>query len=53
MFKVCLLIVIGTNLGAALVDLETGVRSWVCQSKSDVFALQFIQSVIFATFELQ
>ncbi|XP_059437328.1 uncharacterized protein LOC132170380 isoform X3 [Corylus avellana] len=36
--------VTGTNLGAALVDLETGVRSWVCRSKSDVFALQFIQS---------
>ncbi|XP_062162975.1 uncharacterized protein LOC133869896 [Alnus glutinosa] len=36
--------VIGTNLGAALVDLETGVPSWVCRSKSDVFALQFIQS---------
>jgi hypothetical protein len=53
MFKVCLLVVIGTNLGAALVDLETGVPSWVCRSKSDVFALQFIQSVICSTFELQ
>ncbi|KAF5475361.1 hypothetical protein F2P56_007170 [Juglans regia] len=36
--------VIGTNLGAALVDLETGDASWVCRSKSDVFALQFIHS---------
>ncbi|GLT69551.1 hypothetical protein SLA2020_416940 [Shorea laevis] len=36
--------VIGTNLGAALVDLETGVPSWVCHCKSDVFALQFIHS---------
>ncbi|GMY35078.1 ddb1- and cul4-associated factor 4 [Fagus crenata] len=36
--------VVGTNLGAALVDLETGRKSWVCHSKSDVFAEQFIHS---------
>ena len=41
----------GTNLGAALVDLETGRKSWVCHSKSDVFAQQFIHSVIYASFE--
>ncbi|XP_041027393.1 DDB1- and CUL4-associated factor 4 [Juglans microcarpa x Juglans regia] len=35
---------IGTNLGAALVDLETGVGSWVLRSKSDVFAQQFVES---------
>ncbi|KAF8412632.1 hypothetical protein HHK36_000601 [Tetracentron sinense] len=34
----------GTNLGAALVNLETGVPSWVCRSKSDVFSQQFDQS---------
>ncbi|KAJ4836439.1 hypothetical protein Tsubulata_045151 [Turnera subulata] len=34
----------GSNLGAALVDLETGVTSWVCRSKSDVLAQQFDQS---------
>ncbi|KAG6696256.1 hypothetical protein I3842_09G139100 [Carya illinoinensis] len=32
------------NLGAALVDLETADAPWVCRSKSDVFALQFIHS---------
>lgn len=32
--------VIGTNMGAALVNLETGVPSWVCQCKSDVLSLQ-------------
>ncbi|VVB14912.1 unnamed protein product [Arabis nemorensis] len=35
---------IGTNLGAALVDLETGAGSYFLRSKSDVFALQFHQS---------
>ncbi|KAL1195457.1 Katanin p80 WD40 repeat-containing subunit B1-like protein [Cardamine amara subsp. amara] len=34
----------GTDLGAALVDLETGAGSYFLQSKSDVFALQFDQS---------
>ncbi|XP_061965697.1 uncharacterized protein LOC133689714 [Populus nigra] len=32
--------VIGTNLGAALVNLETGMTSWVCRSKSDVLSQQ-------------
>ncbi len=41
----------GTNLGAALVDLETGQKSWVCHSKSHVFAQQFIHLVIYASFE--
>ncbi|KAJ4702743.1 DDB1- and CUL4-associated factor 4-like [Melia azedarach] len=36
--------VIGTNLGAAVVDLETGMSSWVCRSKSDVLAQQLNQS---------
>ncbi|XP_042520984.1 uncharacterized protein LOC122094291 [Macadamia integrifolia] len=36
--------VVGTNLGAALVDLETGVQSWLCRSKSDVLSQQFDQS---------
>nr|CAC01732.1 hypothetical protein [Arabidopsis thaliana] len=35
---------IGTDLGAGLVDLETGVGSYFLRSKSDVFALQFHQS---------
>lgn len=46
------MVVTGTNLGAALVDLETGVASWVYRTKSDVFAQQFIQSVIYATFKV-
>ncbi|XP_011022306.1 PREDICTED: uncharacterized protein LOC105124128 [Populus euphratica] len=32
--------VIGTNLGAALVNLETGMASWVCRSKCDVLSQQ-------------
>ncbi|XP_010260798.1 PREDICTED: uncharacterized protein LOC104599783 [Nelumbo nucifera] len=36
--------IVGTSLGAALVNLETGVPSWVCRSKSDVFSQQFNQS---------
>ncbi|KAJ6713574.1 TRANSDUCIN/WD40 REPEAT-LIKE SUPERFAMILY PROTEIN [Salix viminalis] len=32
--------VIGTNIGAALVNLETGMTSWVCRSKSDVLSQQ-------------
>ncbi|KAL0730065.1 hypothetical protein Bca4012_026158 [Brassica carinata] len=35
---------IGTNLGAALVDLETGAGSYFLRSESDVLALQFHQS---------
>ncbi|KAH8522302.1 hypothetical protein H0E87_003075 [Populus deltoides] len=31
---------IGTNVGAALVNLETGMTSWVCRSKSDVLSQQ-------------
>lgn len=37
--------VVGTNLGAALVDVETGMTSWVLRSKSDVMALQLVHSV--------
>ncbi|XP_022762566.1 uncharacterized protein LOC111308499 [Durio zibethinus] len=33
--------VIGTNHGAALVDVERGISTWVCHSKSDVLAQQF------------
>ncbi|XP_043690194.1 DDB1- and CUL4-associated factor 4 [Telopea speciosissima] len=36
--------IVGTNLGAALVNLETGVQSWVCRSKSDVLSQQFDHS---------
>ncbi|CAN6684106.1 unnamed protein product [Malus baccata var. baccata] len=36
--------VIGTNLGAALVDLETGSASWLLRSKSDVLAQQLVHS---------
>ncbi|CAF1887502.1 unnamed protein product [Brassica napus] len=35
---------IGTNLGGALVDLETGAGSYFLRSESDVLALQFHQS---------
>ncbi|KAF8085445.1 hypothetical protein N665_0667s0041 [Sinapis alba] len=34
---------IGTNLGAGLVDLETGAGSYFLRSESDVLALQFHQ----------
>lgn len=36
--------IVGTNLGAAVVNLENGDVSWVCRGKSDVLALQFDQS---------
>ncbi|KAM7530330.1 hypothetical protein LguiB_033740 [Lonicera macranthoides] len=36
--------VIGTNLGASLVNLETGAPSWVLRCKSDVLSLQHDQS---------
>ncbi|KAK1265192.1 hypothetical protein QJS04_geneDACA010554 [Acorus gramineus] len=36
--------VVGTNIGAALVNLETGGTSWVYHSKSDIFSQQFVQS---------
>nr|XP_043618271.1 DDB1- and CUL4-associated factor 4-like protein 1 isoform X2 [Erigeron canadensis] len=32
--------VVGTNIGAALVNIETGRKSWICRSKSDVLSLQ-------------
>ncbi|KAF2286858.1 hypothetical protein GH714_033400 [Hevea brasiliensis] len=35
---------IGTNLGAALVNSETGTTTWTCRSKSDVLAQQLDQS---------
>lgn len=40
-----LLFAIGTDLGAAMVNLETGLTSWVCRGKSDVFAQQLDESV--------
>ncbi|KAH1147343.1 hypothetical protein AAZX31_15G148300 [Glycine max] len=36
--------VIGTNLGGASVDLETGTISWFLHCKSDVFAQQIVSS---------
>ncbi|XP_075099690.1 uncharacterized protein LOC107761923 isoform X2 [Nicotiana tabacum] len=36
--------VVGTNRGAAILDIETGVKSWVCRSKSDVFSIRFDNS---------
>ncbi|KAF3450096.1 hypothetical protein FNV43_RR06176 [Rhamnella rubrinervis] len=36
--------VIGTNAGAALVDLGTGRASWMLHSKSDVLAQQLVHS---------
>lgn len=36
--------VIGTNLGVALINLETTVGSWVYRGKSDVFSQQFDHS---------
>ncbi|XP_038988063.1 uncharacterized protein LOC103696415 [Phoenix dactylifera] len=36
--------VIGTNLGAALIDLETRGLSWMYRSKSNILSLQFDQS---------
>ncbi|KAJ7004440.1 hypothetical protein NC653_009339 [Populus alba x Populus x berolinensis] len=40
--------VTGTNLGAALVNLETGMASWVCRSKSDVLSQQLDPSTFFS-----
>lgn len=36
--------VIGTNIGAALVHIESGKKTWICRSKSDVLCLQFDSS---------
>ncbi|KAJ1407607.1 WD40/YVTN repeat-like-containing domain superfamily, partial [Sesbania bispinosa] len=36
--------IIGTNLGGASVDLETGATSWFLRCKSDVFAQQIVNS---------
>ncbi|CAH9068622.1 unnamed protein product [Cuscuta europaea] len=36
--------VIGTNMGAALVNVDTGLTSWICRCKSDVLSLQLDQS---------
>ncbi|XP_071711193.1 uncharacterized protein [Rutidosis leptorrhynchoides] len=33
--------VIGTNVGVALVHIESGRKTWICHSKSDVLSLQF------------
>jgi hypothetical protein len=45
-----ILAVTGTNLGAALVNLETGMVSWVCRSKSDVLSQQLDPLVTFQSF---
>ncbi|XP_019240312.1 PREDICTED: uncharacterized protein LOC109220302 isoform X3 [Nicotiana attenuata] len=37
--------VVGTNRGAGMLDIETGVKSWVCRSKSDIFSIQFDNSI--------
>lgn len=37
---------LGTNTGAALVNIDTGMTSWICRCKSDVFSVQLDQSVI-------
>lgn len=36
--------VVGTNRGAAMLDIETGIKSWVCRSKSDIFSIHFDNS---------
>ncbi|CAI9259747.1 unnamed protein product [Lactuca saligna] len=36
--------VIGTNIGVALVNIDSGRKSWICRSKSDVLSLQFDSS---------
>ncbi|XP_026415045.1 DDB1- and CUL4-associated factor 4-like [Papaver somniferum] len=36
--------VIGTNVGATLVNLETGAFSWLCRCRSDLFSLKFDHS---------
>ncbi|MED6143343.1 hypothetical protein PIB30_005259 [Stylosanthes scabra] len=36
--------IIGTNMGAASVDLATGRRSWFLRCKSDIFAQQIVNS---------
>ncbi|VFQ64270.1 unnamed protein product [Cuscuta campestris] len=36
--------VIGTNAGAAVVNIDTGTTSWICRCKSDVLSLQLDQS---------
>lgn len=38
--------VVGTNFGATLVDVETGVSSTLCRSKSDVLSVQLNPLVI-------
>ncbi|XP_057811982.1 uncharacterized protein LOC131026216 isoform X2 [Salvia miltiorrhiza] len=35
---------IGTNRGAMLLNLETGISSWVLRCKSDVLSVQLVQS---------
>ncbi|KAL2340122.1 hypothetical protein Fmac_008062 [Flemingia macrophylla] len=35
---------LGTNMGGASVDLETGITSWFLHCKSDVFAQQIVNS---------
>ncbi|KAI8022287.1 hypothetical protein LOK49_LG03G02791 [Camellia lanceoleosa] len=36
----------GSDLGAALVNLETGVQSWMFHCKSNVLSLQLDHSII-------
>lgn len=37
-------VVLGTNNGAALLNLETGALSWLHRCKSDILSLQFVHS---------
>jgi hypothetical protein len=38
---------VGTNNGAALLNLEKGALSWLHRCKSDILSLQFVHSVKF------
>ncbi|XP_052203220.1 uncharacterized protein LOC127808690 isoform X2 [Diospyros lotus] len=38
--------VVGTNLGASLINLETGAKSWVFRCKSDAMAVQLHGQVV-------
>lgn len=39
--------VVGTNRGVMLLNMETGISSWVLRCKSDALSLQFKQAVSF------
>jgi hypothetical protein len=40
-----LILFVGTNNGAALLNLETGALSWLYRCKSDILSQQFVHSV--------